>query len=118
MLPAVEFKYLEGPRSQFLHAVEKGRWRYRTPVGKDLFEAVRIDSACDGWIGKEGLDLAAEEDTVPLMCQIQRADSDAVTAKAQSSCLRVPQCEGPLSVEPMEAISAPFLVGMQDYFGV
>ena len=68
--------------------------------------------------GAERLELAREHETTPFEPVVEGLDAEAVARAEELATLPVPDRERPHPVEPLDAASAPLVVGGEDHLGV
>ena len=103
---------------QFKDAAEDGMRRKRAPVGEHLVQNWPSSSA-PGPTGTAGrLDLRAEQQPLAGLRVEERAHAQAVPRQEQGLVPGIPDRDGELAIEPLQAIRPEFLVKVQDDLGV
>src|SRR5215468_8259645 len=67
---------------------------------------------------EQALDLRAEYDPLRIDIVMQRLDAETVSRQEEPPVGMIPDCEGPHSVEAIEAALAPLSVGFENHFRV
>ena len=80
--------------------------------------AVSLASARDDPALEHRFDFGAEDETVAGECPVERLDAQPVARQQQTAALGIPDGEREHAAEAFDAGVAPFLVGMDDRFGV
>jgi len=106
------------PGRQLGHPVKRRGGRDVDPVGEDLGQPLRVEPTGQLRPREQGLDLRGEQQDVAGPGDEQRPDAETVAGQEERSRLAVPDGEGELAVEPLDAAVAPLLVGVDDDLGV
>ena len=106
------------PGRQLMHAGERRARRQRHPEGEDLCERLMVEIARHALVCEERLDLGRKQQRVAGARVEQRPDADAIARQKQPPLACIPDGERPLSVEPLDALLPPRVVGVQEDFGV
>src|SRR5439155_22529077 len=96
------------------HRVAAGRVARAEDFGQHVVVRLRRDEIA----GEDRLDLRAEEQRVAHARPVERLDAEAIADEEQPPLRRVPDREREHAAEAMDALLAPFLVGMDDRLGV
>src|SRR5262245_41378073 len=105
-------------RRNFQNILKNGPRRKRAPKRKNLAQGPRIDLGMYPARSQERLDLRGKDQFPALGAVEKRPNSQAVTRQKQTPVAAVPNGKGELAIEPLQAPSAIFLVGMQQHLSV
>src|SRR5207245_3470462 len=81
-------------------------------------QAATIHCRFDFAAGQNGLDLRREVQLAPRLGVKQRAHAKAVARQENRFSVAIVQRERELAIQPLEEIDSPFLVAMNEDFGV
>ena len=93
------------------------RWQGH-PIRKNLIERGQINGALNLRTGQQRLDPGGEQEGVACLGIVQRPDAETITRQEKLAVRGIPDCKGPLSVEPLHASFALLLVEMKEHFRV
>ncbi len=103
---------------QLVDALEQGALARRVSRAEHFGENGQIRGGLDEPAGQNRLDLRSEHEDVLSPRPVQWFHAEPIAREQQASSLRIPEREREHSTEPVHAVGAPFLVGVDDCFGV
>src|SRR5262245_37194903 len=97
---------------QLLDASECGsRWNCH-PKRENLIECDQVYDCLNIGTGQQRLDLGGKKQAVSRLSVVERADAETIAREEQLVLWCIPDGEGPLPVEPLDAAFAFFLIEM------
>ncbi len=97
---------------------QAGAGRHRRPERHRLLQAARVQRPVGEATGHQRLGLGAEGQDLARDGGVEGQDADAVAGQPERAVAWIPQREGKLSVEAIQAGDAPAPEGGQDHLGV
>ena len=92
--------------------------RDRVAEGQEVRHPALADLPRHRRVGHDRLDLGGKDEPRAVVIVIERLLADPVARDKQARARRVPDRDGKHAVEPLQAVRAPFLIGVQNDLGV
>ena len=110
--------YCGEPRRELSDAREQRRRTRYVAVAEIVPDRVHVDLNGHTRPGQQRFDFRGEQQHTVLVPQEQRLLAEAIACQHQSFASRVPDGKGEHAAQPLYAILAPLLVGVDDHLGV